>query len=89
MNQVIWIDAPVSVVARMNVEAQTQPLSFEWRSQQYTIRDWGRAWQEETVGGMRQHFLVSTTPHHLYELTFEPWRSTWRLRRAWEPEPAI
>ncbi|MBI3943530.1 MAG: hypothetical protein HY326_11005 [Chloroflexi bacterium] len=89
MNQVIWIDEPVTVVARMDLETQTQPLFFEWRSEQYTIRDWGRSWQEETGNGIRYHFLVSTTPQHLYELTYEPSRSAWRLRRAWEPEPAV
>lgn len=72
------MDEPVMVDADLSV-APPRPRSFRWGGQRYPISDIGRRWIDERG---RQHYLVMTPGHEVYELAYSPVDGSWRLLRT-------
>ena len=68
----------ILVLAKTTPQGQVQPLSFTWRSKDYTISSWGRHWQ----AGDGEHYLVMTDAGRMFELVHRTADGQWFLLGA-------
>jgi len=59
-----------------------QPLGFEWQGKWLSVSEIGRRWSVGDGPGLEQHFVVSTAPNAVFELTYEAAEGRWRVARA-------
>lgn len=65
----------IEVKARFSADGNIQPLTINWRGQEYPIASTGRQWQTED--GL--HFLVMIPTGRAFEIRFSPAELRWYL----------
>lgn len=74
---------PVLVQARFLPDGGVQPTAFIWRNRTRYVTDWGRQWQEDSLGTAWHCYLVQTPTQETFELRYAPSEGRWVLQRAW------
>jgi PncC family amidohydrolase len=75
------LDSTVRVEARFDGPLP-QPLGFEWQGRWLSVSEIGRTWSVGDGPSLAQHFVVSTAPRALFELTYEESHGSWRVVRS-------
>ncbi len=76
-----FTDVPVSVEARFEPDGSITPLAFTWQGRRVAIATVGRRW---TADDGTRRFLVMSPLDEVFELSFDPTASAWKVVRTWE-----
>jgi hypothetical protein len=79
MNNMEYLDEPVSIVAVMREDGDLTIQKVTWQRKRYTITATGRQWDEETG----RFVLAEASDGTRFELQLSRRDLRWRLKRVW------